>query len=276
MKKFERFSTQNPIAFGFILIVLFTLLSTLTWPITQIYTSPEGYEVGTAFTKLVIAACFIVLLWGFGWLRTAGYAFFGNKQVWLFVIPMIVYKIIFGIYAFTGSFQFSLPSLGLTFAVIFFAFTTSLVEETMYRGLLLTAMVKAWGSTRRGLFTAAFLSGFFWASLHFFNLLIRPFPVVALQVFGIMMVGFVYAAIVLSSGSIWPTIVFHWVINASVSLQAIQNPNFEETITAWTIFGLVVLPLVTVGFYLMFKVALPITLDSEEIHFDKQLETIHT
>ncbi len=256
MKKFSRFTTRHPIVFGFIVIVLFTFLSTLTWPITQIYPAPEGYEVGTAIAKLVIAACFMLLLWSFGWLKSAGFASLGRKQIWLLVIFLMIYNAIIGVYAFMGSFRFSLPSTGLILAVIFYTFATSLVEETMYRGLLLTAMMKAWGSARRGLFAAAILSGLFWASLHFFNLFIHPFPVVALQVFGMMMVGFVYAAIVLSSGSIWPTVVFHWVINTSISLQAIQNPNFEETTTAWIIFNLVALPMVAVGIYLLLRVAI--------------------
>jgi len=47
-------------------MVLFLILSTLTWPIIQVYPYPEGYEVSVAAAKLLIAGCFILLLWGFG------------------------------------------------------------------------------------------------------------------------------------------------------------------------------------------------------------------
>jgi membrane protease YdiL (CAAX protease family) len=253
MKKFQNFATRHPIVFGFIVIVLFALLSTLVWPITQIYPYPEGHEIGTALSKLVMTVCFLFLLWRFGWIKIAGFASLGRKQVWLLAIVMMIYNAVFAAYTFTGSFKFSLPSFDLALAVIFFTFSTSLLEETMYRGLVLTALVKAWGDTRKGLFGAAIVSGLFWATTHFVNLIVNPSPVVALQVLGMVIPGFVYAAIVLYGRSIWPVIVFHWIVNMMVNLQAIQNPNFEETLPAWLIFNLVVLPMTVVGVSLLRK-----------------------
>ena len=174
---------DTPSIFGFILIVLFSLLSTLTWPITQIYREPEGYEVGETLAKLLIAACFILLLWRFDWLKNAGFhIFWAEKHLACWPLDLQFTNALERLCLY-GRFRISVfPAAGLTIAILFFTFATSLLEETMYRGLLLTAMVKAWGSTRKGLFAAAILSGFFWASLHFFNLLVRPFPLVALQV----------------------------------------------------------------------------------------------
>jgi len=275
MKKFQNFATRHPIVFGFVVIVLFALLSTLVWPVTQISPHPEGYEIGTALSKLVITACFMFLLWRFGWIKIAGYASLGRKQVWLLAIVMMIYNAVFAAYAFTGSFIFSLPSLNLTLAVIFFTFTTSLLEETMYRGLVLTALVKAWGSTRKGLFVVAIVSGLFWASLHLFNLVVSPFPIVALQVLGMVIPGFVYAALVLYGRSIWPVVTFHWMVNLAVSLQAVQNPNFEETLPAWLIFNLIILPMVIVGIYLLRKVQLLQVHKDEENQLDEQLQPIN-
>jgi len=270
MKKVQAFATRHPIVFGFIVIVLFALLSTLVWPITQIYPFPEGYEMGIALSKLVITACFIILLWRFGWLIAAGFTSLGNNQIWLVAIVMMVYNSIFAVYAFTGSFKIALPGIDLTLAVIFFTLTTSLLEETMYRGLVLTAIIRAWGGTRKGLFAAAIVSDLFWASLHLFNLVDNPFPIVALQVLGMAIPGFVYAAIVLSGRSIWPVITFHWMVNLAVSLQVVQNPNFEETLPAWLVFNLVIFPMVVVGIYLLRKVPLTQTAkDEEEQHRER-------
>jgi len=276
MKKFQSFATRHPVIFGFIVIVLFALLSTLVWPITQIYPFPEGHEIGTALSKLMITVCFIFLLWRFGWIKLAGFASPGSKQIWLLAFVMMLYNAVFAAYAFTGSFKLGLPGLNLTLAVIFFTFTTSLLEETMYRGLVLTATVKAWGNTRKGLFAAAIVSGLFWASTHLVNLIIRPFPLVALQVLGMAIPGFVYAAIVLSGRSIWPAIIFHWVVNLMVNLQAIQNPNFEETLPAWLIFNLVVLPMAVIGVYLIRKTSLIQTYEEEEKQHEEQLQPINT
>ena len=275
MKKFQSFAAHHPIVFGFIVIVLFALLSTLVWPIQQIYPFPEGYEIGTALSKLVITACFMFLLWRFGWIKTSGFTSLGSKQVWSFAIVMMIYNAIFAVYAFTGSFKFGLPSMDLTLAVIFYTITTSLLEETMYRGLVLTALVKAWGSTRKGLFAVAIVSGLFWASLHLFNLVVRPFPIVAMQVVGMVIPGFVYAALVLYGRSIWPVITFHWMVNLAVSLQAVQNPIFEETLPAWLIFNLIILPMVIAGIYLLRKVPLTPTAKDEEDQHRERLQPVN-
>ena len=275
MKKFQSIAAHHPIVFGFIVIVLFALLSTLVWPIQQIYPFPEGYEIGTALSKLVITACFMFLLWRFGWIKTSGFTSLGSKQVWSFAIVMMIYNAIFAVYAFTGSFKFGLPGMDLTLAVIFYTITTSLLEETMYRGLVLTALVKAWGSTRKGLFAVAIVSGLFWASLHLFNLVVRPFPIVAMQVVGMVIPGFVYAALVLYGRSIWPVITFHWMVNLAVSLQAVQNPNFEETLPAWLIFNLVIFPMVVVGIYLLRKVPLTPTAKDEEDQHRERLQPVN-
>lgn len=177
----------------------------------------------------------------------------GHRRIWFLVIVLAVYNAILNVYAFTGSFKFSLPGATLPAAILILTLATSLLEETMYRGLLLTAMVKAWGGSRTGLFAAALLSGFFWASLHFFNLLVRPFPLVALQVLSMVMVGFFYAVLVFSGRSIWPAVLIHWATNAAVSLQVSQIPNFTETTTAWGILFLANLLLVAVGVYLMMR-----------------------
>ena len=275
MKKFQSLAARHPVIFGFIVIVLFALLSILVWPITQIYPFPEGHEIGIALSKLVITACFMFLLWRFGWIKTSGFASLGSKQVWIFAIVLMVYNAIFAVYAFTGSFKLGLPGMDLTLAVIFFTFTTSLLEETMYRGLVLTALVKAWGSTRKGLFAVAIVSGLFWASLHLFNLVVSSFPIVALQVVGMVIPGFVYAAMVLYGRSIWPVITFHWMVNVMVTLQAVQNPNYEETMPAWLIFNLVVLPMVIAGVYLLRKVPLLSTAKDEEEQHEERLQPVN-
>jgi membrane protease YdiL (CAAX protease family) len=272
MRKLEHFTIEHPIAFGFLLILAFPLLSTLTWPITQIYPFPEGHELGNAIAKLIITACFILLLWRFGWLKSAGFISVGAKSIWALAIVLMIYNAILGIFAYTGRFWIGLPPIGLALAIIIYSFATSLVEETMYRGLLLTAMVKAWGGSHNGLFAAAFLSGLFWASLHFFNLLIRPFPIVALNVLGMIFVGILYAGIVLAGRSIWPAIIFHWVINASINLQLSQIMDFEVTVTSNILFFLVVLPLTVVGGYLLRKKSLERDLRQEQTHYGQPLE----
>ena len=113
----------------------------------------------------------------------------------------------------------------------------------------MSAMLSDLRDTFCGLIQAALLSGGFWVFLHSFNLVFHPFPVFSLQILS----GFFYASLTIGSGSIWPAIVFHMLVNASVSLQAILNPGFEETISSWLIYFLTGVPLVAAGFHLIGK-----------------------
>ena len=117
--------------------------------------------MGSALAKLVIMFCFVGLIWRFGWLDFIGYRNLGSKCIWLIVIPLIIYKVFLGVYVFSGSFTFQFPPLVDSLGIIFFSLTTSLLEESLYRGLLLTAMRKAWGSTRWGILQSALISGLF-------------------------------------------------------------------------------------------------------------------
>ena len=251
VNKFEQFAVRHPIAFGFVLILLFVLLSTLTWPINQLFPFPEGNEWGGVLAKTIIAFCFIGLLWRFRWLSSAGYRNFGGKRIWIMVIPLIIYKVILSVYVFTGSFTFQFPSLATSLAILAFSLATALLEESMYRGLLLTALRKARGSTHRSLILCAVVSGMFFASNHFVNLLIRPFPVVFFQVVSMTLVGFCYAIFAIYGGSIWPVVLFHWVTNAAVTLALNSIPNFEETLTHWAGYTLILIIPVLASFWLL-------------------------
>jgi membrane protease YdiL (CAAX protease family) len=253
MKKFECFSIEHPLVFGFILIVLYSILSTLTWPITQIYPYSKGSDLGTALAKLIITACFVGLIWRFDWLDIAGYRNPGNKRIWVIVIPLIIYKVFLSMYVFSGKFTFQFPPLVDSLGIIFFSLTTSLLEESMYRGLLLTAMRKAWSNTRESILLSALVSGLFFAFTHFFNLLIRPFPVVFFQVLSMMLIGFYYSIFAISGRSIWPVIVFHWITNAAINLALTQVPNFEETLAHWVGYTLISLLPLGVSIWLLIR-----------------------
>lgn len=247
MKKIEGFSTRHPILFGFSLIVVFSLFTVLTWPLGQWLSEPEGSSLGESVAKLLIAGCFILLLWRLGWLSRSGLTRLGRPWMWAWAGALLLYKGLIALYAFTGSLRFPLPPLDLGAAILLTCLATGLLEEIMYRGLLLGAMVQAWGSSRRGLAAAALASSAFWASLHLFNLLLRPFPLVAFQVGETLLSGFVYAALLLAGGSIWPLVLLHGLFNAMVNLPASQIPGFEETTSAWLLMISAALPLLFLG-----------------------------
>lgn len=273
MRKIEALIIRHPVGFGFVLILLFILLSTLSWPLTQIELDLYGYELGESLAKLVMAGAFLALLAGLGWLKPSNRNQIGARFIWRLALVMAFYKAFCGMYAFTGSFQVTLP-VGSALGILIFTLSTALLEELMYRGLLLTALVKAWGGTRRGLFVAALVSGLFFGSLHLVNLVESPFPLVALQVLEATLSGFVYAGLVLAVGSLWPAILGHWMLNAGVSLAISQLPEFAETATAWLVLVLANLPLVWIAWYLLTRVDLLAPQKSEAVPVEQGLESV--
>jgi membrane protease YdiL (CAAX protease family) len=112
-------------------------------------------------------------------------------------------------------------------------------------------MRKAWGNTRRSILLSAALSGLFFACLHFFNLLVHPFPVVFLQVLSLILTGFYYAMFAIYGGSIWPAVVFHWVTNATITLALTNIPDFSESITNWISYAVIAVVPVLISLLLL-------------------------
>ena len=241
MKRLEVFLIRQPVVTGFLLIVFFVILSALTWPISQAAAYPKGAALGESFAKLAMFGVFFVLLAGLRWLGQAGFAATGSARTWGWSLVLIVIKVPLAILAFTGAVWKGLPPADPGIYILVFTFSTALLEETIYRGLLLTAMKSAWGASRRGLFAAALVSGIFFGGLHLFNLGQQPLNIVLLQVLATVLAGFAYALIVIAGKSIWPAVFFHWMTNLGVNLQIAMQPEFVETTTAWGIELLAVL-----------------------------------
>jgi membrane protease YdiL (CAAX protease family) len=269
MKTYKHFAVNRPFLFGLSLVVLFSLLSTLTFPLTMPFpNSPRGGELGSGLAKLAVFLCFLFLLWKFGWLERAGFTRLGDWRGWLVMIPFLVYSIFVTVYAFTGDLRLEFPrELADTSAVTGNYLIGSLLEETIYRGLVLVAMVLAWGQTRKGLFKAAFFSAFLFSMLHFFNLMINPFLPTLIQAIGLTIPGFFYAAIVLKYKSIWPVVVFHWLTNLGLNLKVFGHLGFAATPEMWIWYLVLKLPLAIYAAYLLWN--LPVEDTSNEITLEE-------
>jgi membrane protease YdiL (CAAX protease family) len=125
------------------------------------------------------------------------------------------------------------------------------VEESMVRGLVLTAMLISWGGDKKGQVKAVLLSSSIFGIIHLFNLIIRPPQVVLFQVVGVVIPGILYASILLAQGSIWPAILLHWATNAAVNIKLIGVENYQETFSMWLKFVIGLIPVLAYAIYLM-------------------------
>jgi membrane protease YdiL (CAAX protease family) len=182
------------------------------------------------------------MLWRFGWIKFSRITAVGDLKTWGIAASICVYLVLAEVFVFSGDFSFPIsnPQLGLSHLSLSMA--TGLVEETMYRALVLVAMITAWGGTKRGQIKAILLSSLFFGINHLINLMIRPAGVVFLQAGIVILPGIFYAALVLAKKTIWPVILIHGLTNAAVNIKVSQIDSFSETIGMWLGFALVLIP----------------------------------
>ena len=254
MNKFKEFSLKRPFLFGLVLIFVYALLGTVTYPTHFLFPENEvGQLYGDALSKFIIFLVFLLVLWQFGWMKASRITSLGNIGTWLIVAVILIYKILAELYAFTGDISIAFPNPQLATANLVFALQTSLVEETMFRALTLVAMVMAWGNTKQGQIKAVLLSSAFFGVTHMFNIIARPFGVVLFQALVATLPGILYGAIVLARRSLWPAFILHWLTNAAVNIKLIGYENYQETLTMWIIFAISLIPLMAYSAYLIWR-----------------------
>jgi len=94
-------------------------------------------------------------------------------------------------------------------------FATGLFEEVLMRGLCFYILLTAWGSTKKGVFLAAFVQALIFGLAHLGNLYHMPLIDVIAQVIFATLIGFGFAGLVYLTKSLWPAIIVHSLINST-------------------------------------------------------------
>lgn len=254
MNKFKNFALRRPFLFGVVLIFMYVIFVYLTYPINFLFPENEiGQLYSNAAIKLTISLLFLAILWRFDWTQASGLTRLGNVKVWLVVAIILVYHLLVNLRFMTGDLAIVFPDSPLAIANLVYYFPASLMEEIMFRGLTLLAMVLAWGPTQKGLVKAVLLSSLLFGLIHMFNVVELPIEVVFLEVLVAALLGFLWAAITLATRSLWPAIILHWLTNAAVNLKLIGIDNFQESFAMHVGRAIFFIPLVVYGAYLVWK-----------------------
>lgn len=254
MNKFKNFALRRPFLFGIALIFIYVIFVYLTYPINFLFPENDiGQLYSNAAIKLTISLLFLVILWRFNWTKSSGLTRLGNVKVWLVTAIILVYHLLVNLHFMTGDLAIVFPDSPLAFANLVYYFPASLMEEIMFRGLTLLAMVMAWGSTSKGLVKAALLSSLLFGLIHLLNIVELPIEVVFLEVLVAAVLGFLWAAITFAARSLWPAIILHWLTNAAVNLKLIGIDNFQETFAMHVGRAVFFIPLAVYGAYLVWK-----------------------
>jgi len=179
----ERFTAEQPIAFGFVITFVFFVMLIISTLLGNLWSGDEIYgQPGSILGRVISITILLVMLFQLGWLNLAGFTFLGGWRTWLITLLPLAYSIVASTYALADSFSFNISDLSLTSQVTIFILIAAFIEEVVFRGLILHCLVRVWGNTNRGLIKIVLVSSLFFCSIHLLDFLGgRPFLKVLLQ-----------------------------------------------------------------------------------------------
>ena len=131
------------------------------------------------------------------------------------------------------------------------------VEETLFRGIILHVLVRAWGRSRRGLLLSVLVQAALFAVPHLLQAMAGSSWY---QVFMVVVNGFVsgiwWGVLVLLGGSLWPVMLLHGLSNLSVQVRSLSSASIEPAIAAYGRATLLELPLALLAIWLLLRASL--------------------
>lgn len=196
------FFVNRPILFVIIVEVLLLFVVTVGGAIATIKELDYTSAIWVSFTPLALALI-IYLTWTKKW-RNLGFRSLSMipKRNWLYYLPLILVLIIIGIEGFEG------VTLSKVIQFVSFTLLVGFVEETVYRGLILKAMLN------KSVTAAVVTSSLLFAFTHALNLISsQDAASTAVQIVYSLLVGAVLALLMVRDGNILPLILFHFLHN---------------------------------------------------------------
>jgi membrane protease YdiL (CAAX protease family) len=174
-----------------------------------------------------------------------------SRCEWLLISVLGVYLIATALFAFTGNFAPAVASSPPAIAEFVVTLPGALMEELLFRGLILIAMLIAWGRTPRGVAKSVVVSSLMFGATHMINVLVRPAGIVLFQALVVSLPGIVYGALLLKTRSLWPAILIHWLTNAAVNVKVVALADWQETPSMWLWHALFLIPTTVYAVYLL-------------------------
>jgi len=223
------FASNHPIIFVISLTIAWLVLLMILMGIaSSALRTPYGDVTTTSIGHLAVTACILLLVWRLGWLKASGITRLGRWQVWLIAFGGMIYFASVSLYSFYGKVAFDFPSLMRlpgSPTTIMTHFVVGLSEENLFRGLVLYSLVRIWRNTRRGTIESVVLTSLLFAVLHVtqvftYGISLSTAVLLTLETF---IIAIWWGALVLLGGSIWPTVMLHFVVNAVVAVQGLTD-----------------------------------------------------
>lgn len=260
MNKIRTFVSRRPVLFVLISIITWLIVALVfAWVASAVLNRPYGDATTLTIGRLAAVIYILFLVWRLGCLKGSGITCPGNWLVWLLALGGLVYYAVTSLYSFFGSVTFDLSSLlrlPAARSVVIVSFMTSLSEEILFRGLILYALFRAWGRTRRGVVMSVLLTSLLFAILHLMQLFNGgiSLSMVLLLIVETVVIAFWWGVLVLFGKSIWPVVIVHFLGNAIVAVQGLVTPISTPGIVAYERLLWLSLPLGALGVILLARV----------------------
>jgi membrane protease YdiL (CAAX protease family) len=260
MERIRRFGTVHPLPFVILAMTawLVTAGATAYLAARVLHVSPVD-GLAQSLGTLTATACVLLAMWRWGWLRAAGVTALGSWRLWLATAVIAAYVVSAYQLAFFGRIVVSDSALwaaGEAQALLLRNAVVGVVEELLFRGLLLYALVRVWGRTRRGLLAAVSVSALIFGLLHIMQTLSGNSLDDTLMTMANAFVGGVwFGALVLLGGSVWPAALIHAAGNFVVQFGAMAASAFDPGLADFAEATLAEAPLVIIGLWLLLRQA---------------------
>ncbi len=256
MAKLKNFATNHPAYFSLLTVLAFFLIGGLfVFLATLISGAPYSDPLVQSFGSLAAIFVLLIVAWRLLWLRPMGLAYLGKWPAWLITLALLIY-IIFGYWlVFFGEIGLNISLLSNSEeakTLIWRELVVGFTEEVLFRGIILYAMIRVWGGTRPGLYSAVILSAVLFGIPHLLQAAAgQSLNLALLVIVEAIISGIWYAVYVLLAGTLWPVVFIHGFSNMAVGLKAITEPEWSLSVPGMVGAILLQIPLVILSLWLL-------------------------
>jgi membrane protease YdiL (CAAX protease family) len=234
IKRIGRWGERRPFAFALLfcvpLALLFLTIASVFGEIGR-HQFALGHYVGVSLALLLGSVAYLLLIRRFGWTEAAGMCRPPSIS-WLVIVPPLLYIVTVNFYVSSGTFDLELSDIQRAALLSVRMMSTGLFEEVVFRGTVLTAMLLAWGTTRKGVVMSLVVSSLLFGGLHLLNATTgAPATKVVANSIYTCLTGLLFGGIAIRCHSFWPAVLLHGVSNSLLSLNRLGEPPPEWTIS---------------------------------------------
>jgi len=245
-------AARRPLLFSVLVTLAFIVVLVVIVVVQRPVEGPVLRElVGTAGRVVVGAGAFWALA-ALGWRRWLAGP--GSTLGWVLVVPALLYLLATYPILLTGTYALSGGEARFVLVVALGGLVAGVMEELVFRGLVLGSLLRAWGQASGGLWRALIVSSVLFSAPHILNLLVGADPVrTGAQLVWALLLGVVLGALTVASGSLWPAAALHGLANAFVHANRVGHEVALDPTTA-ILLALAPVPLVLASWWVLRRV----------------------